>query len=352
MPLDLTTPFADISAEEPTGPNLEFDAEFTEFERLGQGKPEQQYGSTVVPAEDPVWKDVIAAGWALMSRTCDLRVFAQLAVARLQREGVAGYADTLMSIRQVLETRWPLVHPQLDPEDDNDPTLRGNALLAIAEPVRVIRFLRYMPLARSARAGAVSWRDISIANGVVEVEEDTVKMTEAVISAAFRESDPGILATLRESLVSCAASAVAIPAVFDAEAGYGTGPELADLIKLLRDMQRMIDTYHVLPGDTGGEAPAEAVGDGDNSPASDAGGARTGRAVDIASLGSIKTRADAVRLMDLVIEYYERNEPSSPLPLLIARARRLADKGFMDLLRDLAPDGLGQAERLVGPSDT
>ena len=68
----------------------------------------------------------------------------------------------------------------------------------------------------------------------------------------------------------------------------------------------------------------------------------------IASLGAVTRREDAIRLLDLVIEYYERNEPSSPLPLLIARARRLADKGFLDLLRDLAPDGFGQAERVFG----
>jgi len=72
----------------------------------------------------------------------------------------------------------------------------------------------------------------------------------------------------------------------------------------------------------------------------------------VASLSAVTNRADAVRLLDLVIEYYERNEPSSPLPLLIARARRLADKGFLDLVRDLAPDGLGQAERMAGTPET
>lgn len=352
MPLDMTTPLADISAEEPTGPNLEFDAEFTEFERLAQGKPEQQYGSTIVPAEEPVWKDVVTAGWSLLDRTYDLRVFAQLAVARLQREGVVGYAETLCLIRQVLETRWLPVHPQLDPEDENDPTLRGNALLTIAAPVRVVRFLRYMPLARSSRAGTVSWRDISITNGTVEIEEDSVKMTEAVISAAFRETDPAQLAALREGIMSCVASALAIPAVFDAEAGYGTGPEFTDLIKLFRDMLRMIDTYSVVSTSDEGAAPEEEMAAGRDGVQPEAGRPRSGAGVNIGSLGSITNRADAVRLMDLVIEYYERNEPSSPLPLLIARARRLSDKGFLDLIRDLAPDGLGQAERVAGTMES
>ena len=349
MPLDLTTAFADISAEEPTGANLEFDAEFTDFERLAQGKPEQQYGSTVVPAEEPVWKDVVAAGWSLMERTCDLRVFAQLAVARLQREGLAGYAETLDAIRRVLETRWPLVHPQLDPEDDNDPTLRGNALLMVTEPLRVLRFLRHMPLARSSRAGAVSWRDISIANGVVEVDEDQVKMTDSVISAAFRESDPLALAAMRDAIMSCVASAVAIPAAFDAEAGYGTGPELGDLVKLLRDMRRMLDTY--ASASAGGEGEVSEAGATNDAVAGDMARPRSG-GIDVASLGAVTSRADAVRLMGLIIEYYERNEPSSPLPLLIGRACRLADKGFLDLVRDLAPDGLGQAERVSGTAES
>ena len=38
--------------------------------------------------------------------------------------------------------------------------------------------------------------------------------------------------------------------------------------------------------------------------------------------------------------YFRTNEPSSPLPMLIDRARRLSEMGFMDILRDLAPDGL------------
>jgi type VI secretion system protein ImpA len=71
-----------------------------------------------------------------------------------------------------------------------------------------------------------------------------------------------------------------------------------------------------------------------------------------AALTEVTNRADAMRLLDLVSDYYRKNEPSSPLPLLIARARRLADKDFLDILRDLAPDALGQAQNVVGnPSE-
>ncbi|RYY15022.1 MAG: hypothetical protein EON55_07210, partial [Alphaproteobacteria bacterium] len=152
---DTPAPLPDLSGDYPTGPNLEFDPDFGELERLAQGKPEQQYGSTIVPAEEPDWKAVEAAATALAERSYDLRILSHLAVARLHRGGIAGFAATMQVVRGLLEDRWGAVHPQLDPDDDDDPTLRANALLALAHPVRVLRMLRTMPLARSARAGSV-----------------------------------------------------------------------------------------------------------------------------------------------------------------------------------------------------
>ncbi len=64
--------------------------------------------------------------------------------------------------------------------------------------------------------------------------------------------------------------------------------------------------------------------------------------------GRIVTREDAIKALDRVCEYYERNEPSSPLPLLIRRAQRLASKSFLDIIRDLAPDAVSQAEAWGG----
>jgi type VI secretion system protein ImpA len=58
-----------------------------------------------------------------------------------------------------------------------------------------------------------------------------------------------------------------------------------------------------------------------------------------------------LRLLDLACQYYRRHEPSSPLPLLVERAQRLAEKNFLDILRDLAPDGVMQAQTIIGNRD-
>ncbi len=352
-PLDIGQWLDDVTADAPAGPNLEFDADFGALERAAQGKPEQQFGDTVIPAEDPDWKDVDIQAAALLARTRDLRVAAHLAVARLRLSGVPAYAEILTLIRSLLQTRWEQVHPQLDPEDDNDPTLRANALLRLADPIRVMRQLRDMPLAASARAGKVSWRDIAIATGALDPEPGRDKMTEGVIRGLFADTDPARLQSLREAIGTAVQDIAAIPAAFDEHAGYGTGPDFTDLHKLLREIQRDIDRYAVAVALAAGPEPApptesDMPSDAELAPATPV---RPQGGVSAAMLTTVSTRADALRLLDLVCQYYERHEPSSPLPLLIERARRLADKSFLDILRDLAPDGLSQAQNIVGSAN-
>ena len=64
--------------------------------------------------------------------------------------------------------------------------------------------------------------------------------------------------------------------------------------------------------------------------------------------GEINSREDVVHVLDKICLYYERCEPSSPIPLLLQRSKRLVSANFMDIVRDLAPEGLAQVENLRG----
>ena len=50
-----------------------------------------------------------------------------------------------------------------------------------------------------------------------------------------------------------------------------------------------------------------------------------------------KTRADAIRLLEQIGAYYRIAEPSSPVPFLTERARSLAERDFVSLLREMLP---------------
>ena len=53
--------------------------------------------------------------------------------------------------------------------------------------------------------------------------------------------------------------------------------------------------------------------------------------------GQINTRRDVERCLDLVIDFYERTEPSSPIPHLARRMRKMVPMNFMQLMEEIAP---------------
>ena len=60
-------------------------------------------------------------------------------------------------------------------------------------------------------------------------------------------------------------------------------------------------------------------------------------AADLAPRYAVTNRAQAIALLDLVHRYFRRSEPSSPVPMLCDRARGLAERDFMGVLRDVLP---------------
>jgi type VI secretion system protein ImpA len=52
---------------------------------------------------------------------------------------------------------------------------------------------------------------------------------------------------------------------------------------------------------------------------------------------TVTNRAQAIALIDQVHRYFRRSEPSSPVPMLCERARALAERDFMAVLRDVLP---------------
>jgi type VI secretion system protein ImpA len=51
----------------------------------------------------------------------------------------------------------------------------------------------------------------------------------------------------------------------------------------------------------------------------------------------VETRAQAIALLDQVQRYFRHTEPSSPVPMICERARALAERDFMAVLRDVLP---------------
>jgi type VI secretion system protein ImpA len=331
----------DLDEAAPSGENVELDPDFAALEQAAQGKPETQQGDPAVP---PDWKEAESLATGLLRRTRDLRVLVYLATARLHRAGVVAFADTLTQIRDQIEARWDEVHPKLDPEDDLDPTWRKNALRSLADQARVLPALRNVIVA-STREGQVSWRDIAVFVGQLPADPARPKLTEAAIRGSFAKTDPQRLTQVRDAVDRAGREAASIVSAFEAHAGAGSGPNLDALRKLLQDMASGLRQFE--PPRTEQPVADDAAVAVEDMPEPTGAAASGGNA---RAINAVTRREDALYLLDLAAAYFRANEPSSPLPLLIDRARRLATMDFLDILRDLAPNGLEQAQMMAGSS--
>ena len=58
-----------------------------------------------------------------------------------------------------------------------------------------------------------------------------------------------------------------------------------------------------------------------------------------------------MRALDAVADFFRTTEPSSPVPMFVARAKRLVSMTFLEVLADVAPGGLGEARSAGGVKD-
>ena len=331
--IDVDSLLIPISDEAPAGDNLEYDPGFTELERLAEGKPEQQVGDSVIEAEPPDWKGVQKQALELFTRTRDLRIGMHLARALLREKGLLGFSDGLAVLRGMLEQYWPTVHPQLDPDDDNDPTMRINTLATLADVQTTLRWLREAPLVESKMLGRFSLRDLDIAAGNIPVPDGLDTVPEMIaIDGAFMDCDVDALQALADAVAAAVEHAAGIEAAVTTQVGAANTVDMDPLVKELKAAHGVLLDRLARRG-VGEGAEAEA-----------AGGEGGGRSIS----GEVNTREDVIRVLDKACDYFARHEPSSPVPLLLQRAKRLVSKNFMEIIQDLAPGGLAEAQNISG----
>lgn len=333
---------APVSDESPAGPDLEYDPEFLALERAAAPKAERAVGDAVKAAEEPDWEKVVELSEAILQRSKDLRPAVHLTTAWMRSSGMPGWSAGLGLIRGLLEQFWDTVHPQLDAEDDNDPTMRVNAVVPLNDLQGVLGYFRTTPFVQSPRMGRFSLRDLRIANGTLKVTtpgdgpEPSITEMEACCMDCAEEELVQTTAAISESLEH----AKAIDALFNDHVGT-MGPDFKNLLSDIYELKKFLDPQLAR------RLPAEVEGEGAGEGGAEGGAPNAARAS-----GPIAGPQDVMRRLDEICDYYTRCEPSSPVPLLLRRAQRLVGMDFMDLLRDLAPGGISELRVVSGtPED-
>jgi len=334
MPIEIEKLLAEVAPGTPCGTDLEYDPDFVVLEQAARGKPEQQLGDTIIPAEEPDWGDVRRRAESLFSRTKDARVAMLLIRALTRTEHIDGLSAGLALTKELMTRYWDHLHPVLDADDDNDPTMRLNALAPLADSETLLRDVRNAFFVRPGPYGRVLVRDVLAVVGKLPAGDGvpTQAELEGMIQTASAQNAVPINA-LRSSIQSVKA----LQAFFSDKVGSDRAPDLKPLSDMLKAVSQVCDT--VLGSAEAGAEDALAD-DVEVAPVEGRSAAK--------SSGDINTREDAIRMLNRVCEFIERTEPANPAPLFIRRAQHLMTKTFVEIIQDLAPDSLGQIQKMTG----
>lgn len=334
-----------VSDDAPCGVDLEYDASFIEMNQAAEARGEQQMGDSVIEAQPADWKTVRKLAEELSGKTKDLRVGLMLVQALVHTAGPIGLADGLAFLRGLIEKHWDGVHPALDPDDDNDPTMRVNILITLVDDAAMLRPIRMTQLVASKAMGRFSLRDIEIARGDVIPGGDEETADTTVIDAAFMDSPIEELQANADALTQAVEHAKALETVLTEKVGSTQAPDLSALPAMIGKLQQAMGEQLTRRGVETTDGGMESGGV--------EGAATAGASGDAQGIsGAVNSREDVIRVLDKACLYYERHEPSSPVPLLLKRAKRLVAKDFMEILKDMAPEGVAQAQKISGSSDS
>jgi type VI secretion system protein ImpA len=329
-----------VSAGSPCGENLEYRPPYVDLMELARGKPEQTSGDRTIARQDPPWPKVREEAERLLRSTKDVRVVGTLHSALLKTEGIAGLSSSLALFRGLLERYWDNLYPPLDVDGDQrpDPTFRVNCLVAALGDDGSLALLRQMPLVQSRQFGAATLRQYRIVTGAIKPVTDgqapDLIQELAKFEGAFQSAELAVLQAGAQAAATAADHLNSIEKILLNHAG-GIPEGLAPLRSDVKELNAVFAAQLAKRGATV-VVPGAAPGPANLPPPTPA------------VQGEIRSRTDVIRTLDALCEYYSQHEPSSPIPLLLERAKRLVDKGFMDIIRDLAPAGVAEAEVIGG----
>jgi type VI secretion system protein ImpA len=333
-----------LSADSPCGENLRY--KFSDLERLSEGKPEDPFNNT--PAEEPNWREVADKSKEYFTRGKHLAIAAILTTAAVRLEGYPGLRDGLRLVYGMLRDYWEPIFPQLDVEDNNDPTERINSLAALSAPPgttssgpRLLDRVLEAPLCDSRQLGRFSLWDIRYSGGQIKLSEQQMvsrpPRSISEIDGAFLETDKEKLAEILAAIKEAMVAAQGIDQIFSEKLGSGRGLDLKPLLELLKDASLQIERRtaggDLAAGDTGSETSGAALSAGP------------------ALSGEVRSREDARLALDKVIRYFETNEPSSPVPMMVKSAQEMIGRSFRDISKIMNQDAVRTYEQIAYPEE-
>lgn len=389
--VDLETLLAPISDDAPCGPDLRGDPAFREIEDAPG-----EFSSMKAPE---LLKQVRAC-IDMLKRSKDQMPAIVAVQAALRAGDLASANDLLTYIARTADDHWDDFHP--GPAEEMA-IGRVNELSALSRPAAALLPLQRLGVARMPPPSAIEFTSVILGMALDPVPEwgyeDDEKLkaqaeSGAITAAAARAARPnreaarqlrGIMVALsadergrdsaagtlasdtdnaaarplaialranvaatRAQLAALSDSLYTIVEVFDRKMNDspGFGPIQSQLRSMIEPCDKFLEIFPDPDAAVAEAAEAAEPGSAD-APATGAGSGSAAPAPKRFSGDIPQTRDDVLVGIDALIKYYREKEPTSPVPIMLARVRGWVEQDFYQILKEIAPDALSDVRRLL-----
>ncbi|MGE0280802.1 MAG: type VI secretion system protein TssA [Rhizobiaceae bacterium] len=372
--IDLALWLSPLDGENPSGEDLRNDPRFHEIERLVEPQTKVTYDERNKPTSEVVipadWGAILGKAEELRGHGRDLRLIVLVTRALTNESGFAGLAQGLTLIRQTIEEHWETVHPSLRRNaPPREAALRRiNALVDLQNVEGLLADLRQKAFFEERPNPPVTGRDLEFGTlddrtVLLEASKGLSAKEQAALlekhgqlvmrvrasCAAHADKAAGAMSALQDSARDAIAALALLDDAMNAKL-ESSGPQAPDLKRFLdRAVATLERAQTVQPGEVIAQEDAATA-----TPTPLVNGHAPSVSTFVSSVGlpdKINSRDEVVKCLDLVVAFYDRTEPSSPIPHLARRVRKMVHMDFVELMEDLAPSGLKEFRLLAGIPD-
>ncbi|WGS45874.1 type VI secretion system ImpA family N-terminal domain-containing protein [Burkholderia sp. JSH-S8] len=334
---------APVSEDAPTGADLEYDPVFVMLQAAVAHRGVAQYGEFVDVPPPPNWTEIERDCRALLSRTKDIRLATILLRCRIRQAGALGLRGGLAFLRDLLARYGGALHPTLTFEGPRDATMYANAIAELADPDGVLGDARDIAMPK-APGQQLHLRDIEKAFAVPRQKDALAPESVSRLVDEWRSrGDATVLALtdiaklVDELIAWCADTLDAdapdlepfrkVLAPFAAATGSGFAAEPTPAT-VQQTESAAAERPAAPPATFSTDAQADAF-----APPAD----------DIQSTAPPQmTRWRALETIETVRRWFEQNEPSSPVVVLLRQSERMVGKRFSEIAHVIPADLLAK----------
>ncbi len=371
--MDLDDFLAPLNGANPSGMDLRNEARFHAIERLLEPaarnrriEAEKAGGAGNVPLD---WTQVLADARDLASVGRDFRLLVIVARVLTNDQGLAGLPPALGLLCDTATRYWDNVHPALreNPSRREAALRRINAIYQIESADNgLLCDLEFNVVLNPRGLGPVTGADLaaSALNRATFLAEGPSGLSDKEQAALVAAHE----ARVNRVSTACRATSAERPEEFEAMLSHigaaraglgalekalnahvsenGSGVRFAVLGAFLSRMEQALAA-----GKSASAAATNGVADMPINPEPSPSVATASAAASLngaAIPSQINSRRDVERCLDLIINFYERTEPSSPIPHLAQRMRKMVPMNFMQLMEEIAPSGMKEFRNVAG----